>query len=131
MEKEKKPKKENVEKEETKNDVEEFFEEKGKKEVSVTGQTISIFLWIILFGWMAICIVDYVLTRRLETDPENHRKPIFVIKSIIEHDDGVVEQFTGLGYRVHFYNRDCFKGVTFGPFWAKDASVIEEACNKE
>lgn len=76
----------------------------------------DILLWIILIGWMAIVLHDYIKVT-------NEKDPKFCLKEeTIQYEDGTVKSCTGLGYKSYEYNRESYKGIEFGPFWAKDRS---------
>lgn len=98
------------------------FVEKPKKEKregrSVVARVINIVLWVILFAWMALVLVDYFHTRN-ETDPQF----CFWNKQTHEHEDGNVTECTGLGYKIIKYNRTSFKAVEFGPFWISERNA--------
>ena len=101
--------------------VKEFFaDDVPMKERSMSARVINVILWFVLFVWMGLCIVDYFRARQ-ET------YPIFTFnKKTIPYSDGQVVRFTGLGYRVYYYERDSYKGVDFGPFWSKDQSANQK-----
>ena len=95
---------------------EDFLDEKKDKK-STFNRVMNIILWIVLFVWMGICLVDFFLTK---TDHE----PIFCLsKDTTEYSDGQVRSCTGLGYKIYHYERDSYKGIEYGPFWSKDRSV--------
>ena len=91
-------------------------EEKGK---STFNKIMNVILWIVLFVWMAICLVDFFKTRA-ETDPV-----FFLKKETIKYDDGEVDSCLGLGYKIYHYKRTSFNGLEYGPFWSKDRSAEE------
>lgn len=104
--------------------VEEFFKTGSKKnkrekendnKKSLISRIVNIALWVILFAWMALVLVDYIHTR-------NDEKPQFCWwnKNTTQYEDGTVTSCNGLGYKVINYNRDSFKAIEFGPFWIKD-----------
>ena len=98
---------------------EEFFDEK-KDEKSTFNKVMNIVLWVLLFVWMGICIVDFV---RAKTNND----PIFCLwKDTTQYSDGKVRTCTGLGYKVINYERTSYSGVEYGPFWSKDRSPQEE-----
>ena len=98
---------------------EEFFEEKKDKK-STFQRVMNIILWIVLFVWMAICLVDFF---RAKTENE----PIFCLhKETVDYEDGKVRICTGLGYKVFNYERASFKGIEYGPFWSSDRSNKKE-----
>jgi len=120
--KENKPKKEEKpEVKEEKKAKEEFYEdEEEKKEKSLFSRVINVILWIVLFVWMGICLVDFFKTRALS-------EPIFCLsKETTEYSDGKVYSCTGLGYKIYHYDRKSFKGYEYGPFWAKDRSAEQK-----
>ncbi len=97
------------------------MEEKKKK--SVVKIIINIVIWVILFAWLIICVIDFNKTHK-------RQKPIFTFKSeTVKYEDGEVDSYLGLGYRVFHYKRKCFDGVEFGPFWFKDKSIESETCS--
>ena len=97
-------------------------EKKEKRGRSLIVRIFDILIWIVLLGWMAICITDFVQVQREE-------KTVFCKKyTTEEYSDGNVESCTGLGYKVINYNRKCYKAVEYGPFWAKDRSIDYETC---
>ena len=102
---------------------EEFFDSKEDKE-STFNKVMNVILWIVLFVWMAICLVDFYKTHKRE-------EPLFTFKTeTVKYDDGEVKSYTGLGYKIYDYKRKCFDGIEYGPFWSKDRSVKEETCSK-
>lgn len=108
-------------------DEEKEFVEKPKKEKkeregrSVLSRIVNIVLWVVLFAWMALVLVDYFHVR-------NEEEPQFCWwnKQTHEHTDGNVTECTGLGYKVIRYNRDSFKAIEFGPFWASERNADQE-----
>lgn len=91
-------------------------EKKRKKGKSIFSRILNAVLWVIVLLWMAVCLVDFYKTH-------NDEKPIFTFKhEVTKYDDGNVESYTGLGYKIYYYNRASYKGVQYGPFWLKDAS---------
>lgn len=105
--------------EEKKDDVVETTEKKEKpekKKKNIIVRIFDIILWIVLFGWMTLCIVDYF-------NVANEREPQFCIKKeTITYDDGTVDVCRGAGYVAYHYQRDSYTGYEFGPFWTKDRS---------
>ena len=98
-------------------------EEKPKKEnkrksgKSFILRLFDILLWVLLLGWMAICITDFIQVQR-------EAKTVFCRKfEVTEYPDGTVESCTGLGYKVFYYKRTSYKAFEFGPFWSKDRSA--------
>ena len=97
---------------------EEFFEEKKDKK-SLFNRIMNVILWIVLFIWMGICLIDFFKVHQEE-------EPIFCIKKdVTKYEDGEVDSCLGLGYKIYNYKRDSFKGIEYGPFWSKDRSVKE------
>ena len=89
-------------------------EEKGK---STFNRIMNVILWIVLFIWMGICLVDFFKTRA-------EAEPIFCIKKeTVKYDDGEVDSCLGLGYKIYHYKRTSFNGIEYGPFWSKDRSA--------
>ena len=108
----------NFKKEEVKKE-ENFLDEKPKKEWKDTAfyKVTNVILWIVLFVWMAICLVDFYQTHQ-------EKEPMFCLKKeVTKYDDGNVRSCLGLGYKVYHYNRKSFKAIEFGPFWSKDRSA--------
>lgn len=105
--------------EEAKEEKEEFFDAKKSNrdyEKSTVGKVINVVLWIVVFAWMAICLVDFYRVTQ-EDDP------MFCIhKETKEYDDGTVDSCLGLGYKVYHYKREKLNAIEFGPFWIKDKS---------
>lgn len=93
-----------------------FNEEKENK---VFIKVVNIVLWIVLFVWMGMCLYDFYTVKA-------EKKPVFCIKEeTIQYEDGTVISCLGPGYKVYRYNRDSYKGIEFGPIWAKDRSDKE------
>lgn len=102
---------------------EEFFDAKEDKE-STFNKVMNVILWIVLFVWMAICLVDFYKTHK-------RQEPIFTFKhETVKYEDGEVDSYLGLGYKIYDYKRKCFNGIEYGPFWSKDRSLEEENCGK-
>lgn len=102
---------------------EDFFDSKEDKE-SVIAKIVNILLWIILFTWIAVCVVDFYRTQK-------GNKPLFTFThNVTKYEDGKVDSYLGLGYKVYKYERKCFNGYEFGPFWSKDRSIGSENCSK-
>ena len=102
---------------------EEFFDAKEDKE-SIFNKVMNVILWIVLFVWMAICLVDFYKTHK-------RQEPIFTFKhETVKYEDGEVDSYLGLGYKIYDYKRKCFNGIEYGPFWSKDRSLEEENCGK-
>ncbi len=103
---------------------EEFFDEKPKKikekdEKSLFNRIMNVILWIVLFVWMGICLIDFYKVHQEED-------PIFCLKKeTTKYDDGTVDSCLGLGYKVYRYKRTSFQGIEYGPFWSKDRSAEE------
>ena len=95
---------------------EEFFDEKKSKK-SLFNRIMNVILWIILFAWMAVCLVDFFRTT-------NDKEPKLCIKQErTTYSDGYVDTCTGLGYTVINYRRKSINGNQYGPFWIKDKSA--------
>ena len=93
-----------------------FNEEKENK---VFIKVVNIVLWIVLFVWMGMCLYDFYTVKA-------EKKPVFCIKEeTIQYEDGTVISCLGPGYKVYRYKRDSYKGIEFGPIWAKDRSDKE------
>ena len=112
------------------NENEEFFESKKEKKSlkkdekgkSLFSRIMNVVLWIVLFVWMGICLIDFYKTHQQED-------PMFCLKKeTTTYKDGKVESCLGLGYKIYNYKRDSFTGIEYGPFWSKDRSEKE---NKE
>ena len=98
---------------------EEFFDEKKSKK-SLFNRIMNVILWIILFAWMAVCLIDFYKVHQKQD-------PIFCFKKDVTHyNDGDVKWCLGPGYKVFQYNRKSFQAIEFGPFWSKDRSAEEE-----
>lgn len=88
---------------------------RGKKILSLI---VNLLLWVILIGWVALVVMDYMHI-------QNEEQPQFCWfnQNTIEYKDGTVKECTGLGYKVINYDRSSFKAVEFGPFWIKDRTA--------
>jgi hypothetical protein len=95
-------------------------EKKDSGEKSLFSKIINIVLWIVLFAWMAIVLVDFIEVRN-----ENEPKFCFFNKKTITYDDGNVTECLGLGYKVIKYNRETLKAIEFGPFWLAERTPDE------
>lgn len=94
-------------------------EKKEKKKKSVVVVIIDIILWVLLFAWITICLIDYFRVK-------DSKEPKFCIKSETKtYDDGNVKSCLGLGYKVYTYKLENYNGVEFGPFWI-DEKTFEE-----
>jgi hypothetical protein len=92
-------------------------------ERTLFGKIVNIILWVIVLGWMAVCVTDFLKV-------QNEKEPIFCLtKKTVKYDDGNVRVCTGLGYKIYNYDRSCFKALQYGPFWTKDASLENDRCN--
>ena len=92
------------------------LEKKEKNEKSMFQRVMNVILWIVLFAWMAVCLIDFYKVLQ-KSDP------IFCIKTgVNKYEDGNVKWCLGAGYKVFQYNRKSFKAIEFGPFWSKDRS---------
>ena len=113
-----------VEVEQTEEELkEEFFDAKEDKE-STFNKVMNVILWIVLIAWMLVCLVDFYQTHK-------RQEPIFTFKKeTIKYEDGEVDSYLGLGYKIYNYKRKCFDGIEYGPFWSKDRSVDNENCSK-
>lgn len=90
---------------------------KDKGEKSVLYKIVNAILWVVLFAWMIIVVIDFVHVRKEE-------EPQFCFsEKVIKYDDGTVTERTGLGYKVISYNRESLKAIEFGPFWIKDKTA--------
>jgi len=104
------------EKENKKDGKDEFFNEKKDKK-SLFNRIMNVILWIILFVWMGICLIDFFNTK-------TGREPVFCLKKeTTTYSDGNVKTCTGLGYKIFNYRRTSFSGDQYGPFWSKDKSA--------
>ena len=98
---------------------EESFDEKKDKK-STFQRVMNIILWIVLFIWMGICLIDFF-------NAHNENDPIFCLsKETVKYDDGQVRICTGLGYKVFNYERASYKGIEYGPFWSSDRSAKQD-----
>ena len=72
----------------------------------------NILIIILFVGWCYIIISDYIKVK-------NGEKAKFCIRyTIYDYTDGSVNECTGLGYKVYYYNRESVNVKTeFGPFW--------------
>ncbi len=96
------------------------MEKKDKNEKSLFQRVMNVILWIVLFVWMGVCLVDFY-------NVHQKKDPIFCIKKgVTKYDDGNVKWCLGAGYKVYQYNRKSFTAIEFGPFWSKDRSAEEE-----
>ena len=85
---------------------------------------IGMTIWLVVFIWAALIIIDFL-------NLSNDRDLSFCIeRGINEYSDGSVEWCMGPGYKVYKYDRECFSGAEFGPFWNEDRSLTQEACNQ-
>jgi len=111
-----KPKKEKVAKPIEKEEVvekEEVFNQKVDKK-SLFAKIWNFTMWTILLLWMGICTTDFIRTQQ-------DKRPVFTfMNEVIEHEDGKVYSYTGLGYRIFFYERASYNAVRFGPFWMNE-----------
>lgn len=91
--------------------------EKKEKKKSLFSRIMNVVLWIILFAWMAVCLVDFFRTT-------NNKAPKLCIKQErTTYNDGYVDTCTGLGYKVINYRRASMSGNQYGPFWISDKSA--------
>jgi hypothetical protein len=96
------------------------LEKKDKEEKSMFQRVMNVILWIVLFAWMAVCLIDFYKVHQKQD-------PIFCFKKDVTHyNDGDVKWCLGPGYKVFQYNRKSFQAIEFGPFWSKDRSAEEE-----
>ncbi len=106
--------------EEEKEEKEEFFEEKKSRrdsdKKSMFSRIMNVVLWIVLFAWMGICLLDFYHVHQEE-------EPQFCLKKeTTQYEDGTVDSCLGLGYKVYNYKRESYRAIEFGPFWSKDRS---------
>jgi len=116
----KKPKEKEVKETKKETEEEEFFDKKTSKDLkekSTFSRVMNIVLWIVLFAWMAVCLVDFYNVHQ-ENEPK-----FCLSKTTTEYSDGTVDTCTGLGYKVFHYKRDSFKAIEFGPIWGKDRTA--------
>jgi hypothetical protein len=94
---------------------------KEKNEKSLSSRILNIVLWLVLFAWMALVLVDFFKTRE-------EKDPVFCWfnNKTTEYSNGTVTECMGLGYKVINYNREDFKAIEFGPFWIQDRTADEE-----
>jgi len=104
---------------EKENKKEEFFNEKKDKR-SLFNRIMNVILWIVLFAWMGVCLVDFFNVKA-------ERKPVFCLKKeTTTYSDGKVYTCTGLGYKIFNYRRTSFSGDEYGPFWSKDRTAEDK-----
>lgn len=61
----------------------------------------------------------------------NENKAQFCFENIItDYIDGSVETCIGAGYKVYYYDRECFKGMEFNTIFSKDRTIDNIECNK-
>ena len=90
---------------------------KKKRKKGIIYRIFDLILWIVLLGWMGICLYDFY-------NVTNEQDPKFCLKqSIFEYEDGNVNVCNGLGYNVHRYNRTSYKAIEFVPFFKKVRDV--------
>lgn len=96
--------------------VDEKDKKKSKKKPGIVSKLINFVITIVIFGWVAIALIDFI-------NVQQEKEPMFCIeKETTEYADGSVELCKGLGYKVYYYNRASFQGYEFGPFWITDRS---------
>lgn len=88
---------------------------KGKKIIS---KIFNLLLWVILIGWVALVVIDYMHIQK-----EEQPQFCWFNQKTTEYKDGSVKECTGLGYKVINYDRSSFKAVEFGPFWIQDRTM--------
>ncbi len=94
-------------------------EEKDNRDVKkIVSRVVSIILWILLFTWMGIVLIDYFHVH-------NEEAPQFCMwnKKTTNYSDGKVTECNGLGYKIIDYKREDFNALEFGPFWIKDRTA--------
>lgn len=91
---------------------------KVKKKKKLFRRIINIILWIVLFGWMVLVIIDYI-------NVNNNKEAQFCWfnEKVTTYDDGTVTECMGIGYKIINYKRASFNAMEFGPFWIKDRSA--------
>lgn len=95
-------------------DQEEVIEKPKKEKESVFKKIIGFILWVIMIGWICVCLVDYYKTSK-------HEKPMFCLKQETKkYSDGTVDVCLGAGYKIYNYNRKSINGIEFGPFWSPE-----------
>ena len=105
------------------NEEKEIVVEKKHKK-SIFKGIMNLFLWVILLGWLGLCLIDYYNTYR-------GKDPMFCIKKETKHyEDGTVDSCLGVGYKIYNYKRSSLEGLEYGPFWLKERSNIEEEESK-
>lgn len=88
--------------------------EKEEKKPGIVSRIFNIVLWLVLFGWMAVCVIDYF-------NVANENEPKFCLKNETkEVDDGTVYICRGAGYVAYRYESKSSVKYKFGPFWTKD-----------
>jgi len=74
---------------------------------------ISALITVILIAWVCLLAYDYYRSTK-------NQAPVIVLKEEKhEYSDGVVMEYTSLGYKYIEYNRSSKKGFMFGGFWLK------------
>lgn len=74
---------------------------------------ISALITIVLIAWVGLFAYDYYRASKNET-------PTIVLKEEEhQYSDGVVKEYTSLGYKYITYNRKSKMGYEFGGFWLK------------
>lgn len=98
--------------------AEEITKKDQVKGRSTFDKVMNIILWIVLLGWMAVCITDFIQVQR-------EKKPIFCLTKMktVKYNDGTVQSCVGVGYKYFKYDRKSYKAIEFGPFWSKDRSA--------
>lgn len=105
----------------TEKEVKDLMEKdrKDQEKKALWKKILNIFLWIIVLGWMALCVIDFIKV-------QNKKEPIFCLSNkTIETGTGTAKVCNGLGYKVYKYNCSTKSGsnysgaLEFGPFWTK------------
>ena len=102
----------------TKAKVEEIVSKKEIKYVEEDKKSIGRIIFDIAF-WVLISVLAIVwLTDFIKI--QNSKEPAFCLtKKTHKFDDGVVEECTGLGYKIFDYKRDSIEAHQFGPLFIK------------
>ena len=74
---------------------------------------ISALITIILIAWVGLFAYDYYRASK------NEASTIVLKEEEHQYSDGVVKEYTSLGYKYITYNRKSKMGYEFGGFWLK------------
>lgn len=102
----------------TKAKVEEIVSKKEIKVVEEDKKSIGriifdVVFWVLITALAIVWLTDFIKI-------QNDKEPVFCLaKKTHEFDDGVVEECTGLGYKIFDYKRDSIEAHQFGPLFIK------------